>query len=77
MYCTCSCVHYSQLGECCELHTVLTKGITFEEVQQFAHVLDCLNDLETALSMYSAAGASVTQGEGDMCVRAGSRIFSY
>ena len=48
-----------------ELHTVvLTKSISFEEVQQFAHVLDCLSDVETALSMYSAAGASVTQGEG-------------
>ena len=34
------------------------------EVQQFAQVLDSLSDLETALSMYSAAGASVTQGKG-------------
>ena len=40
------------------------QGITFEEVQQFAQVLDSLRDVETALSMYSAAGASVTQGKG-------------
>ncbi|KAL5457760.1 hypothetical protein EMCRGX_G035052 [Ephydatia muelleri] len=40
-----------------------SQSISFEEVQQFAHVLDCLSDVETALSMYSAAGASVTQAE--------------
>jgi len=38
-------------------------GITFEEAKAFAKFLDSITDVEMALSMYLAAGASITVGE--------------
>ena len=47
--CECMCM-------CC------VQGITFEEVKSFTEMLDSLSDVDMALGMFHAAGASVTQG---------------
>jgi len=38
---------------------VATGGITFDEMQQFYSLLTQINDVETALSFYTMAGASI------------------
>ena len=38
------------------------KGVSFEEVKRFARLVDSIVDVEMALSMHSAAGASITAG---------------
>ena len=39
------------------------RGITLEDVSNFNEFLDGLSDVEIALSMYLAAGSSITAGE--------------
>ena len=38
------------------------EGVSFEEVKSFARLVDSIVDVEMALSMHSAAGASITAG---------------
>ena len=45
------------------LSAVSMQGITFVEVKNFSEFLDCIADVEMALSMHTAAGASITVGE--------------
>ena len=49
------------------------RGISFEEVKAFSKFLDSIGDVEMSLSMYLAAGASITSGEwinliGQLCL---------
>ena len=51
----------------------MQRGISFEEVKAFSKFLDSIGDMEMALSMYLAAGASITSGEwsnliGQLCL---------
>lgn len=39
-----------------------TQGITFEEVENFFTFLKNVNDVDTALSFYHMAGASIDKG---------------
>ena len=38
------------------------EGISFEDVQAFTELVENISDVEMALSMYMAAGASITPG---------------
>lgn len=40
----------------------LVQGITFEEVENFFTFLKNVNDVDTALSFYHMAGASIDKG---------------
>lgn len=40
----------------------LSQGITFEEVENFFTFLKNVNDVDTALSFYHMAGASIDKG---------------
>ena len=49
------------------------RGVSFEEVKAFSKFLDSISDVEMSLSMYLAAGASITSGEwsnliGQLCL---------
>jgi hypothetical protein len=37
-------------------------GITFNDLQAFTQLLESISDIEMALGMYMAAGASITAG---------------
>lgn len=41
----------------------LDQGITFEEVENFFTFLKNVNDVDTALSFYHMAGASIDKGK--------------
>ena len=43
--------------------SLFQKGITFDEVQSFARLVECISDVQIALSMFLAAGASITGGD--------------
>ena len=40
-------------------------GITFDDLRAFTQFLESINDVEMALGMYMAAGASITAGTSD------------
>lgn len=44
-------------------------GITFEEMKLFHSLVGEIHDVEMALSMYLAAGASITAGNHSSCSR--------
>ena len=44
------------------MYVHVLQGVTFEEVWSFTEMLDSLNDVDMALGMFHAAGASVTPG---------------
>ena len=48
------CVHISTI--------IVQEGISFEDVQAFTELVENISDVEMALSMYMAAGASITPG---------------
>ena len=48
------CVHISSI--------IVQEGISFEDVQAFTELVENISDVEMALSMYMAAGASITPG---------------
>ena len=48
------CVHISTI--------IVLEGISFEDVQAFTELVESISDVEMALSMYMAAGASITPG---------------
>ena len=49
-----ACVHISTI--------IVQEGISFEDVQAFTELVENISDVEMALSMYMAAGASITPG---------------
>lgn len=41
-------------------------GVTFDDLRAFTQLLESISDVEMALGMYMAAGASITAGKFDM-----------
>ena len=41
-------------------------GITFDDLRAFTQLLESISDVEMALAMYMAAGASITAGKFDV-----------
>lgn len=53
---------YSNTGLCFILLLLLFQGLTFQEVENFFTFLKNINDVDTALSFYHMAGASLDKG---------------
>ena len=47
------------------MHTSHQAGITFDDLRDFTQLLESISDVEMALGMYMAAGASITAGKFD------------
>lgn len=44
------------------MHLQLKDGVTFEDLRTFTQLIESISDVEMALGMYMAAGASITAG---------------
>ena len=49
-------------GPCLTLLSLFIQGLTFQEVENFFTFLKNINDVDTALSFYHMAGASLDKG---------------
>ena len=46
----------------CYIQSQLKDGVAFEDLRAFTQLIESISDVEMALGMYMAAGASITAG---------------